>query len=90
MVLFFIQSAGLAYHHAPACIYLQLDDIPQQVADDIQGFALKECSETEGWLKLLFNTNAINEEAFKTYRNLCGRIRRMLIASCKTLKEESK
>ena len=49
--------------------------------------ALKECSETEGWLKLLFNTNAIDEETFKTYRNLCGRIRRMLIASCKTLKE---
>ena len=49
--------------------------------------ALKECSETEGWLKLLFNTTAIEEETFKSYRNLCGRIRRMLIASCKTLKE---
>ena len=49
--------------------------------------ALKECSETEGWLKLLFNTNAMEEETFKDYRNLCGRIRRMLIASCKTLKE---
>lgn len=49
--------------------------------------SLKECSETEGWLQLLFNTNSINEETFKTYRNLCGRIRRMLIASCKTLKE---
>ena len=49
--------------------------------------ALKECSETEGWLKLLFNTNAI-EETFKYYRNLCGRIRRMLISSCRTLKEQ--
>ena len=49
--------------------------------------ALKECNETEGWLKLLFNTNVINEETFKSYRNLCGRIRRMLISSCKTLKE---
>ena len=49
--------------------------------------ALKECSETEGWLKLLFNTNIIEEQTFKDYRNLCGRIRRMLIASCKTLKE---
>ena len=48
--------------------------------------ALKECSETEGWLKLLFNSNDIDEAAYKTYRNLCGRIRRMLIASCKTLK----
>ena len=50
--------------------------------------ALKECSETEGWLKLLFNTNAIEEETFRAYRNLCGRIRRMLISSCKTLKEQ--
>ena len=49
--------------------------------------ALKECSETEGWLKLLFKTNAI-EETFKYYRNLCGRIRRMLISSCRTLKEQ--
>lgn len=49
--------------------------------------ALKECNETEGWLKLLFNTNAIDEETFKKQRNLCGRIRRMLIASCKTLKQ---
>ena len=49
--------------------------------------SLKECSETEGWLKLLFTTNAIDEETFKNHRNLCGRIRRMLISSCKTLKE---
>ena len=61
----------------------------QSKSDMISKFeiALKECSETEGWLRLLFNTNAINEEMFKMYRNLCGRIRRMLIASCKTLKE---
>lgn len=50
--------------------------------------ALKECSETEGWLQLLFNTNAIDEEMHKKYRNLCGRIRRILISSCKTLKEK--
>ena len=50
--------------------------------------ALKECSETEGWLKILFNTNVINEETFKKCRNVCGRIRRMLISSCKTLKEQ--
>ena len=52
--------------------------------------ALKECSETEGWLQLLFNTQVINEETFKLHRNLCGRIRRILIASCKTLKENTK
>ena len=52
--------------------------------------ALKECSETEGWLQLLFNTQVINEDTFELHRNLCGRIRRILIASCKTLKENSR
>ena len=32
--------------------------------------------------------NATRAAAFKTYRNLCGRIRRILISSCKTLKEQ--
>ena len=61
----------------------------QSRADMLSKFeiALKECSETEGWLQLLFNTNAIDEEVYKKNRNLCGRIRRILISSCKTLKE---
>ena len=61
----------------------------QSKSDMVSKFeiALKECNETEGWLKLLFNTEVINNETFKNYRNLCGRIRRMLISSCKTLKE---
>lgn len=50
--------------------------------------ALKECSETEGWLQLLFNIKAIDEDTYKKNRNLCGRIRRLLIASCKTLKDK--
>ena len=64
----------------------------QSKADMLSKFeiALKECSETEGWLQLLFNTKGIDEENYKNYRNLCGRIRRMLIASCKTLKENAK
>ena len=64
----------------------------QSKADMLSKFeiALKECSETEGWLQLLFNTQAISEDTFKLHRNLCGRIRRMLIASCKTLKEKMK
>ena len=64
----------------------------QSKADMLSKFeiALKECSETEGWLQLLFNTQAMSEYAFKSHRNLCGRIRRMLIASCKTLKENVK
>ena len=64
----------------------------QSKADMLSKFeiALKECSETECWLQLLFNTQVINEETFKLHRNLCGRIRRMLIASCKTRKENTK
>ena len=60
----------------------------QSKADMLSKFeiALKECSETEGWLQLLFNTKVIDEDIYKSNRNLCGRIRRMLIASCKTLK----
>ena len=62
----------------------------QSWADMLSKFeiALKECSETEGWLQLLLNTKFIDEDTFKKNRNLCGRIRRMLISSCKTLKEK--
>lgn len=62
----------------------------QSRADMLSKFeiALKECSETEGWLQLLFNTNVIDENTHKKNRNLCGRIRRILISSCKTLKEK--
>ncbi len=62
----------------------------QSRADILSKFeiALKECSETEGWLQLLFNTKAIDEDTYKKHRNLCGRIRRLLISSCKTLKEK--
>ena len=61
----------------------------QSKADMLSKFeiALKECSKMEGWLKLLYNINSINETTYKSHRNLCGRIRRLLIASCKTFKE---
>ena len=61
----------------------------QSKADMLSKFeiALKECSETEGWLQLLFNTKVIDDDTYKMHRNLCGRIRRILISSCKTLKE---
>lgn len=64
----------------------------QSKADMLSKFeiALKECSETEGWLQLLFNTKTVDEDTYKKYRNLCGRIRRMLISSCRTLKENIK
>ena len=49
--------------------------------------ALKECYETEYWLELLFETKSIDETTFKDLQQKAGAIRRMLIASCKTAKE---
>ncbi len=63
---------------------------PQSLADMLSKFqiALKECNETEGWLILLFETGGIDEETFKRHRNLCGRVKRVLISSCKTIKNK--
>ena len=38
--VYIISPYGAASHHASACISLRLDDIPQQVADDMQNFVL--------------------------------------------------
>ena len=48
--------------------------------------ALKECYETEYWLELLFETDCLAEESYKSLQNDCGAIRRMLISSLKTVK----
>lgn len=63
---------------------------PQSLPDMLSKFkiARKECVETESWLKLMFSTNVIDEEIFKKYRNLCGRIQRMLTASCITIEKK--
>lgn len=50
--------------------------------------ALKECFESEYWLELLFETGYLNEEEYKKLINECGTIRRMLISSCKTMKDK--
>lgn len=64
---------------------------PQSVADMLSKFriALKECIETESWLDMLHDSGYISDEEFKTNRNACGRIRRLLIASCSTLENNS-
>ncbi len=49
--------------------------------------ALKESSETSYWLKLMYETNRIDLDTFKQTENLCGNIRRLLIASCQTAKD---
>lgn len=51
--------------------------------------ALKEAHETTYWLKLLFNTNRIDDHTYQTTEKLCGNIRRLLIASCTTAKESN-
>ena len=51
--------------------------------------ALKEASETRYWLELLFRTKYIDEQTFKTLSDKCTSIRVMLIASCKTVKENA-
>ena len=48
--------------------------------------AEKECYETEYWLELLFETDCMNDKEYKTLKNECGTIRRLLIASLKTVK----
>jgi four helix bundle protein len=61
-------------------------------ADFIAKFeiALKEANETIYWLKLMYETGRINEEEYKYLNNLCGKIKKMLIASCTTAKANAK
>ena len=50
--------------------------------------ALKECSESEYWLELLYEVNSITKEDFDVYHKFCIDIRRMLVASVTTLKNK--
>ena len=47
---------------------------------------LKESSETEYWLELIFRKGKLSESIYKDLRNKCGSIRRRLIASITTAK----
>lgn len=60
----------------------------QSTADFINKLeiALKESSETDYWLELLYRKGKLSEVAYKQLRNLCGSIRRRLIASITTAK----
>ena len=51
--------------------------------------ALKEASETGYWLELLYRTNYIDEQNYKKLSAQCASLRVMLIASCKTAKENN-
>ena len=52
--------------------------------------ALKEADETGYWLELLFKTNYISEEEYKSLDSVCTSIRVMLISSNNTAKENIK
>lgn len=58
-------------------------------ADFINKFhiALKECSETEYWIEMLGGANTISETVSKELLQECGIIRRMLVKSITTAKE---
>ena len=49
--------------------------------------ALKEANETGYWLELLYKTNYIDEQTYKTLDAACASIRVMLISSINTLKK---
>jgi len=51
--------------------------------------ALKEASETGYWLELLYRTGYINDETFKSLNDKCTTIRVMLVASCRTAKQNN-
>ena len=58
-------------------------------ADFINKFyiALKECVETEYWIEMLVGSNAISEQTAEELLQECGVIRRMLVKSITTAKE---
>ena len=48
--------------------------------------SLKECYETEYWLKIFASTNLISEDVYSKMINQSGKIRRILISSINTAK----
>ena len=70
-----IREANYAYGKADFIAKLQI--------------ALKECYETEYWLELFVKADIIGREAATDIYNDCGSIRRMLIASINTAKENN-
>ena len=52
--------------------------------------ALKEASETGYWLELLYKTDYIDEQTYRSLSDQCATIRVMLVASCNTAKSNLK
>lgn len=49
--------------------------------------ALKECFETEYWIELMNKVDIVDDDTAKALLHDCGAIRRMLIASINTVKD---
>ena len=64
----------------------------QSVADFISKMhiALKETAETEYWIKLLYMSEYIDDKISSSLLNDCLEIKKILIASTKTAKENNK
>ena len=52
--------------------------------------ALKECSESEFWIELIYETNGITPDEFDKFQKYCVDLRRMLVSSVTTLKNKHK
>lgn len=52
--------------------------------------SLKECYETEFWFELLVKSELASENQVKNLYNQCGTIRRILVSSINTAKQEMK
>lgn len=52
--------------------------------------ALKECYETEYWIEIALKSGILSDDTAKTMLHNCGSIRRMLISSINTAKENVK
>lgn len=52
--------------------------------------SLKECYETEYWIELFVKSELLDRDDAKELYNQCGTIRRLLIASINTAKENMK
>ncbi len=50
--------------------------------------ALKEADETQYWLELLFQSNYIQESAYKILNTECSELIGILVASLKTIKQK--
>ena len=52
--------------------------------------AFKEANETLYWLDLLFETEYLTEQEYRSIKNDCEEIKKMLSSSTKTVKNELK